>query len=204
MTNLQSNVLRGTQRLLVNVASILLAGALPGPVQAQTSGAAAEAAKLFEPIRIVFQHPRCQNCHIPGDRPLQFNDGKPHAQNVQRGTDGKGVPAMMCSTCHQTQNLPASYGSHVPPGAPHWALPRPEHKMVFIDLTPAELCAAIKDKNANGGRDLAALTKHVSSDRLVAWGWNPGAEREPVPIPKDEFVAKFRQWVAAGAPCPGK
>ena len=48
----------------------------------------------------VFQHPRCQNCHIPGDAPLQFDAGLPHAMDVERGPDGKGAPGLPCSTCH--------------------------------------------------------------------------------------------------------
>ena len=46
------------------------------------------------------------------------------------------------------------------------------------------------------------MTKHVSEDALVLWGWNPGGERAPVPVPHDEFVAKFKEWAAAGGPCP--
>jgi hypothetical protein len=36
----------------------------------------------------------------------------------------------------------------------------------------------------------------------VLWGWHPGGNREPVPVPHDELVAKFKQWAAAGGPCP--
>jgi hypothetical protein len=60
----------------------------------------------------------------------------------------------------------------------------------------------IKDKRRNGGRDLAALTRHVSEDALVRWGWDPGGTRAAVPVPHEEFVAKFEQWAAAGGPCP--
>lgn len=60
----------------------------------------------------------------------------------------------------------------------------------------------IKDKQANGGRDFAALIQHVAEDELVLWGWKPGGERAPVSVPHAEFVAKFKQWAAAGGPCP--
>jgi hypothetical protein len=77
--------------------------------------------------------------------------------------------------------------------------------MVTIGLSPAALCAAIKDEQANGGRDFEALIiTHVSEDELVLWGWDPGGERAPVPVPHDEFVAKFEQWAAAGGPCPSE
>ena len=50
-----------------------------------------EAIKAFDTVQKVFQSPRCQNCHIPGDSPLQFDAGIPHAMNVVRGMDGKGA-----------------------------------------------------------------------------------------------------------------
>ena len=83
----------------------------------------------------------------------------------------------------------------MPPGAPGWHLPPPEHKMVFIGLSSGELCRGFKDTNRNGGKDLAALTKHVDSDELVLWGWSPGVGRDAVPVPHAEFVAKFKTWV---------
>jgi hypothetical protein len=90
----------------------------------------------------------------------------------------------------------------MPPGAPHWQLPPPDMKMAWIGLPPAQLCAMIQDEARNGGRDFAALTQHVSEDALVLWGWNPGGERAPVPVPHAEFVAAFKTWVDAGGPCP--
>ena len=51
----------------------------------------------FETVRKVFQHPRCQNCHIPGDAPLQFDDGRTHGQNVKRGPDGQGAAGLPCA-----------------------------------------------------------------------------------------------------------
>ncbi|MGE5277466.1 MAG: hypothetical protein ACM3SU_10765 [Acidobacteriota bacterium] len=155
----------------------------------------------FETVRAVLQHPRCQNCHIPGDAPLQFDDGRVHAMNVTRGPEGQGPAGLACSTCHGAANPPASYGLHMPPGAPDWHLPPPERKMVFIGLSSGELCRHLKDEDSNGGMSLEALVRHVRGDRLVLWGWDPGAGRAPVSVPHDEFVAKFKQWVAAGAPC---
>jgi hypothetical protein len=157
----------------------------------------------FATIQTVLQHPRCQNCHIPGDAPLQFDEGVAHAQNVQRGPDGKGAPGLPCATCHAAANPPSSYGEHMPPGAPNWQLPRPQQKMVFIGLPSAELCATIKDPKRNGGRDLAGFLNHVSHDQLVLWGWNPGVGRAPVSVPHDAFVAAVKTWIAGGAPCPG-
>ena len=88
-----------------------------------------------------------------------------------------------------------------PPGAPHWGLPPPGQKMAWIGVSTSELCEMIRDEQANGGRDFEALITHVSSDKLVLWVWSPGDEREPVPVAHRKFVAKFKQWAAAGGPC---
>jgi hypothetical protein len=181
---------------------MLIALALPlaacGPTPEERTAAVA----AFATVQQVFQHPRCQNCHIEGDAPLQFDAGLVHAQNVVRGPDGKGAPGLPCSACHGETNPPASYGPHAPPGAPHWQLPPPDMKMAWIGLPPAQLCAMIQDEARNGGRDFAALTKHVSEDALVLWGWNPGGGRAPVQVPHAEFVAAFTTWAEAGGPCP--
>jgi hypothetical protein len=185
----------------VAVLAVGAAALLSAPSPAAEPASKGEGLAAFETVRTVLQNPRCQNCHIPGEAPLQFNDGLVHAQNVVRGPDGKGAPGLPCSTCHGAANPPASYGAHVPPGAPNWHLPPPEHKMVFIGLSSGELCRLLKDEKSNGGKNLDALVRHVDSDKLVLWGWNPGVGRDPVSISHDEFVARFKQWVAAGAPC---
>ena len=115
---------------------------------------------------------------------------------------GAEVYQTHCATCHGESNPPESYGPHAPPGAPHWGLPSPDHKMAWIGLSPRALCEMIKDKQRNGGRDFAALITHISEDKLVAWGWNPGGDRAPVSVARDVFVAKFKEWAAAGGPCP--
>ena len=185
-------VLRGLTLLLVVLA---LAGC--GPSAEQRAAGVAAFARVHE----VFQHPRCANCHIPGDAPLQFDSGIAHAQGVQRGREGKGAAGLPCSTCHGEANAPASYGPHAPPGAPHWQLPPPDQKMAWIGLDPPALCAMITDRSQNGDRDLDALEKHVSEDALVLWGWDPGGDRVPVSVPHADFVTAFRTWKAAGGPC---
>lgn len=184
--------------------TVLLAGFWAGSVAAAPASSSNQASALaaFDTIQTVLQHPRCQNCHIPGDAPLQFDAGLVHAQNVKRGSAGMGATGLPCSACHGTKNLPASYGAHMPPGAPQWHLPPPERKMVFIGLPKGELCANLKDTKRNGGKDLPALLEHVSHDKLVLWGWEPGVGRAPVSVPHDRFVAAFKTWIAGGAPCP--
>jgi hypothetical protein len=177
-------------------------GAASAAPAATTKAGDADALQAFAVVQKVLQHPRCQNCHIPGDAPLQFDDSRVHAQNVKRGPHGLGAPGLACATCHSTENPPASYGAHMPPGAPNWKLPPPEHKMVFIGRTGGQICRVLKDPRQNGGKDMEALLKHVSDDKLVLWGWNPGVGRAPVSTPHGEFVAAFRRGTDAGAPCP--
>jgi len=183
---------------LVLVVPLAACGPRPSPEER------AQAVEAFATVEEVFQHPRCRNCHIPGDAPLQFDASLPHEMGVARGPEGHGAPGLPCATCHGNTNPPASYGPDAPPGAPHWGLPPPDHKMAWIGLSSAALCEMIKDKKANGGRNFEALTKHVSEDSLVLWGWHPGGKREPVSVAHDVFVARFKQWAAAGGPCPGE
>lgn len=177
---------------------VFVALAACGPSKRQR----AEGIAAFSTVQQVMQHPRCQNCHIPGDQPLQHDAGLPHDMSVVRGPAGYGAPGLPCSTCHGIENPPESYGPDAPPGAPGWRLPPPDMKMVFIDLTPAELCETLKDPARNGHKDFAALLEHVAHDELVGWGWHPGGDRAPVPIPREELSAKMKIWLDAGAPCP--
>lgn len=185
-------------RLAIVTLAVLLAACSPR-VDPQEQ---AQALQAFATVEKVFQHPRCSNCHIPGDAPLQFDTQQPHMMGVVRGPKGEGAVGLPCSSCHGEANLPASYGPNAPPGAPHWALPPPDQKMAWIGVPAAELCAMIQDPKRNGNRDLDAMFKHVAEDKLVLWGWAPGGNRKPVPVPHDQFVAAFRTWMDAGAPCP--
>jgi len=122
-----------------------------------------------------------------------------HSMNVQRGPEGHGVTAEKCSTCHQDHNLA---GAHMPPGAPNWGLPLPTTPMIWQGLTDGQICRAIKDPKQNKNRNLGQLVEHLTEDKLVAWGWNPGEGRDPIPMSRAEFAAKVKHWQAAGAPCP--
>ena len=70
--------------------------AAPAPSAAQI----ADGERAFATVYRVLQHPRCKNCHPIGRVPLQGDAGRPHAQHVVGGDDGKGVFAMKCATCH--------------------------------------------------------------------------------------------------------
>jgi hypothetical protein len=156
----------------------------------------------FETVRSVLQHPRCQNCHPAGDAPLQGEEGRVHAMNIQRGPAGRGMVGAECTTCHGPANPPSNYGLHIPPGvAEGWHMPKPEEKLVFVGMAPGPLCEQLKDPARNGGKDMAALRAHLDTP-LVTWGWEPGFGRTPVAVPRARFLAAWEDWAAAGAPCP--
>jgi cytochrome c5 len=178
-------------------AAVMLGASKPKPQNSKPDATASREA--FLQVYKVWTSPRCQNCHPAGDAPLQGDDSHVHLQNVKRGKDGHGVYGMRCDTCHQTANLA---GEHMPPGNPKWALPPPEHKMVFVGRTPAQLCRQIKDRAQNGNRSLQQLFDHISSDDLVGWGWDPGQGRTLPPLSRAETSAQMRIWIDGGAACP--
>ena len=174
-----------------------LVGAAATDSAAKSDAAAAQAA--FQRAWTVFASPRCQNCHPSGDAPLQGDDSHVHIQYVKRGSDGKGVYGMKCSTCHQAANL---LGANMPPGNPKWSLPPANMKMVIQGETAGQFCRQLKDPAKNGHRTLAQIIDHVSTDDLVGWGWNPGDGRTLPPLSRPEFVAAMKAWVDNGAACP--
>jgi hypothetical protein len=163
------------------------------------SGEAAASRTAFLDVYKVLIHPRCMNCHPSGDAPLQGDDSHPHMQNVRRGKDGNGKYALKCANCHQERNLP---GENMPPGNPTWHLPKPEMPLVFESKSPRELADQLKDPKRNGGKTLEQLVEHVTHDKLVLWGWEPGDGRTTPRLSHDEFAKKFREWVEKGAALP--
>ena len=167
------------------------------PAVVQRDDARAQAA--FESIMPVLRHPRCFNCHANGDFPRQGDDNHQHAQNVRRGPTGQGVTAEKCSTCHQAENVA---GLNMPPGAPSWHLPPPNMPMIWEGKTSGQICLQLKDPKQNNGKTVAQIVEHVTSDKLVLWGWNPGEGRTAPPMSHEEFASKFAAWARYGAACP--
>lgn len=150
---------------------------------------------LFTEASRVLLHPRCANCHPNGDVPLQ-NQGSLHDPPVLRGPEDRGVVGMECSSCHQDRNLELARV----PGAPNWHVaPR---SMAWAGRDASALCEQIKDPARNGGKSLAQIVDHSQHDLLVAWGWAPGAEREPAPGSQAQFGALVAAWADSGAECP--
>lgn len=151
---------------------------------------------LFLEASRVLLHPRCANCHPAGDVPHQGMDLALHDPPVVRGPDNHGVAGMQCMGCHQDRNQPYTRV----PGAPNWHLAPLE--MAWVGQTPAAICAQLKDPKRNGGKTLAQIVDHSAHDKLVGWGWTPGADREPAPGTQQQFGALIAAWVETGAACP--
>lgn len=180
--------------------TILVGGlsVLRSPLSAQ-SNRESESLRAFSVVASVLTSPRCLNCHVSGDTPLQNDAGTSHNMNVKRGPDGRGTPAMHCTNCHQDQN---SQQLHAPPGRPDWHMPPPEMRMAWQGLSIGDLCRILKNPATNGGKSNQQLLEHVRDEPLVNWGWNPGPGRSVPPISHEEFVAVFTEWVQTGAYCP--
>lgn len=183
--------------IVVCVSMILAISIGRTPLSAH-SNSESESLRAFSIVASVLTSPRCLNCHVTGDIPLQNDAGTPHAMNVKRGPDGRGTPAMRCTNCHQDQN---SSQLHAPPGTPDWHMPPPEMRMAWQGLSVGDLCRILKNPATNGGKSMAQLIEHVRNEPLVNWGWNPGPGRSVPAISHDEFVAVFSQWVQTGAHC---
>jgi hypothetical protein len=187
--------MRGSRALLAIVGGIAFASLGAG----EPSVSPEAGKRAFVDVARVLQSPRCMNCHPVGDAPLQTDASRPHAMNVTRTSTESGLA---CATCHRDRNSDALGIPGGPPGAPHWNLPSRDMPLVFQGLTPAALCAQLKDPNRNGHRDMSALVEHVEHDPLVLWGWSPGGKRTLPPLDHATFVNAFKTWVASGGACP--
>ena len=182
--------------LLVGIAQLSPRASAGGQANARDNE---KSVLAFRAVASVLTSPRCLNCHIPGDLPLQGDDHHPHAMNVKRGPDGRGTPAMRCTNCHQATN---TSHPHAPPGRPDWRLPPPSMPLVWKGLSISGICRALKDPSTNGGMTTAQLIEHVRDDPFVNWAWNPGPGRTVPPLSHDEFVSRFKEWMDTGAACP--
>jgi hypothetical protein len=168
------------------------------PIAACSRAQAAQTADpgLFDPIASVVMHPRCKNCH-QDESPRQTDAAILHRPLVVRGTDGHGVPAQPCQTCHQATNTAGGFV----PGVTTWQLA--PLSMLWEGRTKGQICEQMKDPNRNGGRRTGEeVIEHMKVDPLVLWAWNPGAGRTTPPLSHDELVEALEAWVSAGMPCP--
>ena len=119
-----------------------------------------------------------------------------HDPPVVRGPADNGVPGNECTTCHQDRNQELTRV----PGAPKWHVATRE--MAWVGKSAAYICNQLKDPKRNGGKSLAQIAEHNAHDKLVAWGWAPGANREPAPGTQEQFGAIVAAWIDSGAECP--
>lgn len=157
---------------------------------------AARSRALFNEIARVLTHPRCTNCHPSGETPHQHMTSELHDPPVVRGPQDNGVPGMECTSCHQDRNQELSRV----PGAPKWHVAPIE--MAWVGKSVRSICNQLKDPKRNGGKTLAQIVEHNGHDELVAWGWAPGAGREPAPGTQAQLGALTASWVETGAECP--
>lgn len=175
------------------------AGALRGPEAfADVADEAERSRALFVESGKVWLHARCVNCHPSGDQPLQGETGQArlHDPPVFRGRVNFGLPAMRCDSCHMADNVEHARV----PGAPHWHLA--PLSMAWEGKSLGHVCRQIQDPERNGGLTLEELHTHVAEDELVAWGWEPGPDREPAPGTQARFADLVRAWIDSGAHCP--
>lgn len=151
---------------------------------------------MFVEVSRVLLHARCANCHPADDSPRQGERAVLHDPPVVRGPADRGVVGMQCQTCHQDRNVELSRV----PGAKDWHLAPLD--MAWIGKTPGQICTQLSDPARNGGRTLAQIHDHLGHDALVAWGWAPGAGREPAPGSQAELASLFQAWIESGAVCP--
>jgi len=156
----------------------------------------ARAVALFQEAGKVLQHPRCVNCHPRGDSPRQTDRMRPHQPLVVRGADGHGASTLPCNTCHG----PANFDPARVPGHPEWQLA--PISMTWEGRSLGQICEQIKDRERNGGRNMADLLHHLGEDTLVGWAWAPGSGRTPAPGTQAVFGEIMRAWAEAGAYCP--
>lgn len=177
--------------------AVRVPGALLAPEDfAHLADPAQRAAAIFDEMARVFTHPRCANCHPADDSPRQGDRSFVHDPPVVRGPEDRGIPALRCTTCHQDANATLARI----PGAPDWHLA--PIGMAWLGRTPSEICHQLLDPQRNGHRDRAQLLEHVAHDKLVAWGWAPGADRAPAPGSQTQLAELFSAWIKDGAGCP--
>ena len=166
----------------------------PPPAFAAISDPSERSRAIFAEAAKVLTHQRCMYCHPATDRLLQGNDKHPHQPVATRQTP--------CVTCHTDRNFTlherASYRSI--PGHPRWMAAPIE--MAWEGKSVGEICRQIKDPGRNGGRNLALLHEHLAHDDLVAWGWQPGAGRDPAPGSQALLGELIQAWIETGAQCP--
>ena len=192
--------------VLVSWIALSIVGAFGNSKASASDPKLADGLAAWEQVYSVLTSPRCINCHTATNYPQQGDDRHRHFANVIRGPEGKGVPALNCVSCHQSENADSTGA----PGGPNWHLAPLSMRWQDTNdqiLSSAVVCGAVTDRSKNNGLDGPGLLKHHQAEPLVLWAWNPGKRpdgtmRALPPLTHAEFVAATRRWVEAGTPCP--
>lgn len=172
---------------------------VPAAAQAQDAGTAA-----WDRIYAVASHPRCTNCHVgasgrPAWDDLGYGGARLHGMNIVAGESRIGAESIPCRACH----IGAAGDNAVPHAAPQiddaWRLPPVE--LAWRGKSSAEVCAQLRDPDANDGFDMADLVDHVRTSAFVSYGFTPGAGRTSAPGSVADLASDIEVWAAAGSPC---
>ena len=163
-----------------------------------------EGLAAWDRVFAVASHPRCTNCHV-GDQGapmwdgLGYGENRVHGMNVRADESRIGAESVPCRTCHVT----SASENTVPHAPPHideaWRLPPAE--LSWLDKTSAEICAQMRNPDANDGHSIAELMDHVKTSEFVNWGFAPGAGRSVPPGSTTQLAQDLDVWGAAGTPC---
>lgn len=186
--------------LSIFVAFVAVLGSMVIGTETDAKTAASPATlAAWDRVHSVLVSPRCLNCH-QAVTPLQGDERRVHIPLVVRGSDSHGVGAMRCGNCHNGSGNNETSGTPGAGGPGLWQLA--PLSMLWEGLDSGELCRMLKDRTRNGNRDGEHLIEHMETEPLVLWGWHPGGDRSPPPVPHDKFVADMKIWVEGGMACP--
>jgi hypothetical protein len=179
------------------LAGLLLAAtvASSGPGWSQETAPGSESLAAWDEIAQVLRHPRCLNCHQL-NRPLQGDARRVHVPAVVRGVDNLGAGTMRCRNCHNWTGNNEMAGV---PGALHWQLA--PASMRWEGLSTGDLCRMLKNPELNGRKTPQDIVKHIETDELVRWGWQPGAGRG-TSADYAPGLKMLKIWVAGSTACP--
>jgi hypothetical protein len=76
-----------------------------------------------------------------------------------------------------------------------------------VPMNGAQLCASLLDMSKNGSPTPEQLLKHIKTEPLVKWAFDPGIrpngeQRTTPPLTQKQLIKAFEKWIAEGTPCP--
>jgi len=156
-----------------------------------------EAAKRFEQLMPVLQHPRCANCHggidffSAGYEDLHGGGAVEMVDREVKGPDGSIIAQRRpdfatCASCHDAQTRR------------RWEIPAPMLNVNFAGRTAAQICEHMKRHSQNPNN----LLRHIDADELIRLGFEgrrglTSLSPLPPPMTAESFNAKVSDWIVA-------